>query len=199
MPLCYDPLPRVHNRLFLLRVLHTPTLPSPQGVSIASRRSPQEHQQCARCDVGYGVKKGSQRRCWGRTLDYKSQSEAQAQDGGSQLHAWVQPRSVPSTSTVWPRCWIHLHEAYLLLVRQRKKPRCIGLESIRATGGRTTTHQHGGIGIVAKSNGLPQLVGDQVARDIGQRERIAAIALDPHQDFFPSWQAGGERNEIPLR
>ena len=52
---------------------------------------------------------------------------------------------------------------------------------------------------MAKSNGMPQLVGDQVARNIGQRERIAVIALDPYQDFSPSWRAGGERNEIPLR
>jgi len=51
MPLCYDPVPRVHNRLFLLRVLHTLTLPSRQGVSTASRMSTQEHQHVARCDV----------------------------------------------------------------------------------------------------------------------------------------------------
>lgn len=52
---------------------------------------------------------------------------------------------------------------------------------------------------MAKSNSMAQLVGDQVARDIGQRERIAAITLDPYQDFSPSWRAGSERNEIPLR
>src|SRR6266446_2562707 len=112
------------------------------------------------------------------------------------------PRLVPSArraSTAWPICWIKTHEACLLLVSEGKKPLGIGLESIRATGSRTPTHQHGWVGVMAKANGMPQLVGDQVARDIGQRERIAARALDPYQGFSPSGQAGGERNEIPLR
>ena len=108
---------------------------------------------------------------------------------------WVP--SVRNTSPAWPICWIHLHEACLLFISEWKKPLGIGLESIRATGSRTTTHQHGWVGIMAESNGMAQLVGDHVARDIGQRKRITAITLDPYQVFCPSWRAGGKRNEIP--
>ena len=81
---------------------------------------------------------------------------------------------------------IHFQQLGLFVLREGKKLRFLGLKGARTTRGWPTTHEHGWIVIMAQANGMPELVRNQITRDIGQRERSKAVAPDAHQDFAAS-------------
>ena len=106
-------------------------------------------------------------------------------------------------SALWarrPRARVACQQGRFLGLGQRKKFLCLPLERIGATRRRSTTHERRAIVIMPQPNRMAQLMRDDIARDVGQIQRIEGMALDPEHGLhlLSGLEAPGERDEITI-
>jgi hypothetical protein len=107
-------------------------------------------------------------------------------------------------SDLWerlPRARVACKQGRFVVLGQRKKFRHLRLERIGAARRWSTTHERRAIVIVPKPNRMAQLMRDDIARDVGQIQRVGSVIPDPDHRLYlgSSLEARGKRNEITIR
>ncbi len=85
-------------------------------------------------------------------------------------------------------------QAILLRGRQWEEARRRRRVRVRAARSRPAAHQQPGIVVVRETDGVPELVSDHVAQNVGHRQRQRVAVLDANDGALAT--ARGERDEI---
>jgi len=100
---------------------------------------------------------------------------------------------------IFPRRRIKLQQNLFLFFHQRKKPLGLGTKVVRPTRCGSPAHELPRVIVMPESNRMTQLVGDDVATDVGESERRGLKATDGDETFVGLLERHCEGNKRAVR